>query len=53
MKAKLDSESAARSNAAVSTFRDGQRNLSVDKSLASGGDNRGLSAVQVVASHAV
>ena len=45
VEAELGSESAARSEAAISTFRDSQRDLSVDESLASSGDSCGLGAV--------
>ena len=45
VEAELGSESAVRSEAPISTFRDGQRDLSVDESLASSGDSCRLGAV--------
>ena len=48
VEAELGSESAARSDAAVCPFRDGNRNLGVNERFASGGNDTSFGAVKIM-----
>ena len=53
VEAELGSKSAARSDAAICPFRDGDRNLGVNERFASGGNDTGFGTVKIVTGRSV